>query len=90
MLIPFFVYKPDDYNDDTNYGTNGNNNKGPITAMKFLQDATKTWTNTNEMTINTYTDETGTPVKEMQTYNTYARMPIYLRDATKTETNSYL
>ena len=34
-----------DYNDDTNFGSYGNNNKGPITAMNFLYNATKDWTN---------------------------------------------
>ena len=34
-----------DYNDDTNYGTYGNNNKGPITALKVLETATSTWDN---------------------------------------------
>ena len=32
-----------DYNDNTNYGTNGNNNKGPITALKALETATASW-----------------------------------------------
>ena len=32
-----------DYNDDTNYGTQGNNNKGPITALKALESATSSW-----------------------------------------------
>ena len=34
-----------DYNDDTNYGSYGNNNKGPITALKALETATSTWDN---------------------------------------------
>ena len=35
-----------DYNDDPNYGsTGGNNNKGPITALKALETATSTWDN---------------------------------------------
>ncbi len=32
-----------DYNDDTNYGSNGNTNKGPITALKALETATASW-----------------------------------------------
>ena len=32
-----------DYNDNTNYGTNGNTNKGPITALKALETATASW-----------------------------------------------
>jgi len=34
-----------DYNDDANYGTNGNNNKGPITALKRLETETSSWHN---------------------------------------------
>jgi len=34
-----------DYNDDTNYGTFGNNNKGPITALQELKSLTSTWKN---------------------------------------------
>ena len=33
-----------DYNDDTNYGTYGNNNKGPISALKKLEEVTSNWT----------------------------------------------
>ena len=32
-----------DYNDDANYGSNGNTNKGPITALKALETATASW-----------------------------------------------
>lgn len=32
------------------YGTNGNNTKGPITAITKLEEATKTWSNVNDMT----------------------------------------
>ena len=45
-----------DYNDDTNYGSNGNNNKGPVTAMNYLYKATKDWGNVPNIVIN-YTDE---------------------------------
>ena len=34
-----------DYNDDTNYGSSGNNNKGPITALNYLNSQTKDWKN---------------------------------------------
>ena len=34
-----------DYDDDTNFGTNGNTNKGPITALKTLETATSSWNN---------------------------------------------
>lgn len=47
-----------DYNDDTNYGTNGNNNKGPITAMNFLYNATSTWTNIPNITMDYKSDDT--------------------------------
>lgn len=32
------------------YGTNGNNTKGPITAITKLEEVTKTWSNVNDMT----------------------------------------
>lgn len=46
----------EDYNDDTNYGTSGNNNKGPLTAMNFLYNATKDWTNIPALSY-TYNDK---------------------------------
>jgi len=51
-----------DYNDDTKYGISGDNkkdgknNKGPVTAMKYLHNATKDWTNVPNMIMN-YEDE---------------------------------
>ena len=33
-----------DYNDDTNFGTYGNTNKGPITILKTLETETSDWT----------------------------------------------
>ena len=33
----------EDYKDDDNFGVDGNNNKGPLTAMKFLANATADW-----------------------------------------------
>ena len=35
---------------EAEYGTDGNNTKGPITAIKKLEEATKTWSNVNDMT----------------------------------------
>lgn len=35
---------------EAEYGTEGNNTKGPITAIKKLEEATKTWSNVNDMT----------------------------------------
>ena len=61
------------------------NNKGPITAMNFLSEATKNWTNTNEMKISTIAYEDGSTYTMSKTYYTNARMPIYSSDATKTE-----
>ena len=40
------------------------------------------------MIINSFTNQTETPIKEMKTYNTYARMPIYLNDESITEVKS--
>ena len=45
-----------DYKDDTNYGTYGNNNKGPITAMNYLYNATKDWDNIPNIKMD-YEDE---------------------------------
>jgi len=45
-----------DYNDDTNFGNFGNTNKGPITAMPYLHNATKDWTNIPNIIMN-YEDE---------------------------------
>ena len=35
---------------EAEYGTDGNNSKGPITAITKLEEATKTWSNVNDMT----------------------------------------
>ena len=78
-----------DYNDDDNYGENGNNNKGPITAMDYLYNATKSWTNTKEMTIDKFDNDAGSKF-DMQAYNTYARLP-YLSEVSDFDgTNRYL
>ena len=45
-----------DYNDDTNYGSYGNHDKGPITAMNFLNNATSTWNNISSLDL-IYNDE---------------------------------
>jgi len=74
------------------------NDKGPLTAMNFLSEATKNWTNTNEMTINKFSqcNYQGCSEKTMTEYVVNARMPIYLSDETKsevsnqTENNAYL
>ena len=46
----------ENYNDDTNYGTYGNNSKGPITSMNYLNNATKDWSNVPNLNL-TYNDE---------------------------------
>lgn len=70
------------------YGCNeekcAKNDKGPITIMNFLSEATKNWTNTNEMIIDSFNNDTGASF-EMNLYNTYARMPMYLSDDSETE-----
>ena len=43
-----------DYNDDINYGEYGRNDKGPITALNYLNSQTSTWTNIPEMENYTY------------------------------------
>ena len=50
------------------------NRFGPITAMNFLDEATKNWTNAKVIILNTFTDDKGTKYS-MKEYNTYARMP---------------
>ena len=62
-----------------------NNAFGPITAMNFLSEATKSWTNTNEIKTSTIAYENGSTYTMAKTYTTNARMPIYSSDATKTE-----
>jgi len=54
----------------------GDNSYGPITAMNFLTEATEGWTNTNELKINTFTDEEGN-THPMTEYVVNARMPYY-------------
>jgi len=47
-----------DYNDDTNYGTYGNNNKGPTTVLNYLNSQinsqTSTWDNIDPIEEYTY------------------------------------
>ena len=63
---------------------------GPITAMNFLSEATKNWTNINELTIDSFFCEYDGNTYKMKTYYTYARLPIYLDDSTKTEVGNKL
>ena len=68
--------------------------KGPVTAMNYLSNATKTWTNTNEMLIDkfeyidVYLNSIG--MFDMQPYNTYARMPYYNEIDIYNGSNGYL
>jgi len=41
-----------DYNNDASFGQYGSSNKGPITAMNYLHEATKNWTNIPNIQIN--------------------------------------
>ena len=65
------------------------NSFGPITAMNHLQTATSGWTNTNELTINTFTDETGA-THNMTEYVVNARMPYYSEISNVSKTTLYL
>ena len=49
-----------DYNDDTNYGTYGKTDKGPITALKALETATNGWTRVSGLTYSYDTSLNGT------------------------------
>ena len=54
----------------------GSSDKGPITAMNYLQNATQNWTNLNLMTIDNF--ETAEGLSTMgKEYKTYARIPRY-------------
>lgn len=59
----------------------GNWNKGPITAMNYLQTATSNWTNLNSTKVDTFTVCSNDGVCEKKymakKYTTYARMPYY-------------
>ena len=67
---------------------------GPITAMDYLQDATKNWTNVNELVVSNFDDcdyEGNCTSKDMsKTYNTYARMPYYNELASSNGNNNFL
>jgi len=48
---------------------------GPITAMNYLQTATRNWTNVNTQTISTFTDNAGNTHNIAKTYTANARIP---------------
>ena len=59
-----------------------------VTAMNFLQEATKNWANAN-IIINSLDSNDSNP-KNMKVYNTYARMPYYNELGNSNGTNEYL
>lgn len=63
-----------DYNDNDNYGTEGNNNKGPITSMKHLREATSDWN--DKLMLNTYYDDEAGHFTNFS-ISSHARMPRY-------------
>lgn len=50
----------DDYNDNDNYGSYGNTNKGPITVLKLLESETSGWTRVSGLTYSYDTSLNGT------------------------------
>ena len=67
-----------------------NNEFGPITAMEYLQEATKDWTNTNTQIISTFTDDVGATHSMGKTYVVNARMPYYSEVSNVSSTTVYL
>ena len=59
------------------------NKYGPITAMNYLQEATKNWTNLTPMTISSFTDSKGNAYDISKVYSVNARMPY------RSEINDY-
>ena len=56
---------------------------GPVTAMEYLQEATKDWTNVSPQIVNVYIDDLGMTHKILQTFTTNARLP-YLSEVGET------
>ena len=52
-----------------------NNTFGPISAIEYLQEATKDWKNVNAQTISTFTDDAGETHEMAIKYTVNARMP---------------
>lgn len=61
---------------------------GPLSAMQYLQTATKDWTNANSQTVNTFTDEKGKKHDMAQTFISNARLP-YLSEVQGTGCELY-
>ena len=53
-----------DYNDDTTWGYEGRNNKGPITALNYLNAQTANWTNIPAIESYTYNNNLNGNTKE--------------------------
>ncbi|MDO4962814.1 MAG: prepilin-type N-terminal cleavage/methylation domain-containing protein [bacterium] len=95
-----------DFNDDSTWkqGPGGNSGKGPITAMRYLYNATKDWTNVPNLkdanrelpgieTISGVTkmkDKSGNYVDGFELTNLKARLPYSSEIADANGTNSYL
>jgi len=79
---------------EVEYGSNGNWDKGPITAMEYLQEATKDWTNVNLQTINSFDSCDYKGICETQnmakTYIMNARLPYLSEVSGYDGTNAYL
>jgi len=67
-----------------------NNTFGPISAIEYLQDATKDWTNVNAQTISTFTDNAGETHNMAITYTTNARLPYYSEISDVSSSKLYL
>jgi len=52
-----------------------NNAFGPITAIEYLQEATKNWKNVNPQTVSTFTDNKENTHNIAKTYTVNARLP---------------
>ena len=75
---------------EVEYGSYGNNNKGPITAMEFLQTATSNWTNVNSQIISTFDDDAGETHNIAKTYTVNARLPYYSEISNVSKSTLYL
>ena len=53
------------------------NTLGPVTAMAYLQEATKDWKNVNSQTISTFKDDAGSSYEMTETFVANARLPHY-------------
>ena len=56
---------------------------GPVTAMEYLQTATKDWTKTNTQIVDVFTDDDGGEHEMTQSFTTNARLP-YVSEVSNT------